>query len=333
MLTEELRKKVITVPTEKFKNSLKGKTFSILGDSTSTGGELYWGTRATNFYASSKVINTGFKDPDNCWWHYLISELGMVLLHNNSWGGRCLTVINDFDDTRFHGNGEGYGGCHIRELRALGDWSNNNGWGNGHLVEAPDYILIRLGINDFDGGKTKDSLDEKAVAYTSEPRLGDYDGSTFMEDIFPKEYLTTVYNHDFAMKEKVDPLLKDFSKAYALTIFRLQMMYPNSKIYCCTINPFDANGKRANFYPEQDDGTDHSVNYPHLVQSLTDFNNRIRQIAKPFGCGIIEHAQCGITYNNFNETMFRESDGRYLHQNKLGSKLMGQATIRALAYT
>ena len=167
MLTEELKKRIFIAPTDKFRNDLKGKTFSILGDSISTGGELAW-TYATNYYSSAEIKKTGFKI-ENCWWYYLISDLKMELMINNSWGGRCLTVINDFDSKgRKHQDEteEGFGACHIRELRKLGQWNGQNGWSSGYLVQAPDYILIRLGVNDFNGGTTCELKDDGTYTAT-----------------------------------------------------------------------------------------------------------------------------------------------------------------------
>lgn len=324
MLTETFKNKITPTADIILREPLKGKTFSILGDSTSTGGKQAW-NYSTNFYASKEGI----------WWQYLIDDLGMKLFRNNSWGGRCLTNINDFDSSRYHkdGTNEGFGGCHIRELRILGDWSGDSGWKNGHLVAWPDFIIIRLGINDFNGGAAGTlGYNNKLTIATEEPRLGDYDGTYPLEEVFPKEYFEIEYDHDFAIAEKTDSLLKDFSKAYAITICRLQRMYPKTKIYCCTMNPFDANSLN-NKYPELNNGTIAGENYPGLRQSVVDFNDRIRQLACAFGCGVIEHAQCGITYKNFTQTMYREPDGRYLHQNAEGARLMGQEAVKALAYS
>lgn len=334
MLTEEFKRRVVTPSVDTLKKKLEGKTFSILGDSISTGGELAW-TSATNYYGSSTIKGYGFKDPTDCWWHYLISDLGMELMVNNSWGGRCLTVINDFDTSgRAHKDGteEGFGGCHIRELRALGRWSGPDGWSSGHLVERPDYIIIRLGVNDFNGGYTCELNDDGTYTkvHAQEPILGDYDGTYPLEEIFSQNYFDINYRHAFAIREKTDPLLKNFSNAYALTLSRLQRMYPRTKFFCCTLSPFDANGDFG-IYPELNDGTDENgLSYHYKKSVLTDFNDRIRQLSFAFGCGVIEHATCGITYQNFKETMYKESNGRYLHPNVKGSKLMGETAVRTL---
>ena len=97
-----------------------------------------------------------------------------------------------------------------------------------------------------------------------------------------------------------------FADAYALMVYKLMSAYPSAKIFCCTL-------------PEETATSEHITDntYPRLNQNgntITDFNNVIKEIANCFGVGIIDlHKESGITFYNSSANTL---DG--LHPNKNG---------------
>ena len=141
--TEDDYKKLID--NIEFFNTLKtpfsGKKISVLGDSISTYEGYYMLPNASTYYPVSGVLT----NVDALYLKKVCDYLGMVMLVNNSWLGRCAGSIND-DDVP--------GGYQTAQINAL----SKDG-------VDPDIVFIRLGANDFN---------------QSEP-LGTYDGA----DAFP----------------------------------------------------------------------------------------------------------------------------------------------------
>lgn len=150
------------------------KTLSILGDSISTfAGYIPSGN--ANYYTGS---NCGVFSVDDTWWKKLIDALGIELLVNNSWSGSRVTTTN----------GNAAAGCMTR-CQALG--------------EAPDVIIVYMGINDFN----------------NEVALGSYDGT----GDFPETTTT-------------------FREAYAIMLNKIMTAYPTSEVWCATLPPCERNG-------------------------------------------------------------------------------------------
>lgn len=110
-----------------------GKKVSILGDSISTyKGYIPDGNKV--YYTGS---NCGVSSVAQTWWYRsLIKGLGMELLVNNSWSGRCVTNVYDATTGMINS-----GGCNEEQIDALATGGVN-----------PDVIIIRLGINDLTHG-------------------------------------------------------------------------------------------------------------------------------------------------------------------------------------
>lgn len=349
MLTEEYIKRMQpSLVSEDF----IGKTFSVLGDSISAFSQtLTWSQDdGANFNGSAKSYysNKGshhFSQPDYklMWWGYLITQLGMEIVSNNSWGGR--RVSNTQDDDGFHKNtGEGFAAFHQKEIDALNkhkiNFANNILNPSGEIiintegkvqidcragidqldqypkyiiVKNPDFIFIRMGINDFNSGTL----------------LGDYDGTTPLK------------TYDYTpLQEKTVEEYKNFSFAYATMLDRITKTYPNSKIFCCTLSPCNRTGGEEAVIPNHFPVLENLGRGPY---SLRQWNERIRQLAKAFGARIVEQENCGINYFNFNNTMIdvgEKTEGtplgtiyrQGLHPNELGQKMMGEAAVKALLY-
>jgi len=132
-------------------------------------------------------------------------------------------------------------------------------------------------------------------------QLGEYDGT---------EALPTVPDSGFAT----------FRESYATMLNRIMTTYPLARVYCCTLNACERSG---------------SVGFPEingLGESLTEYNDAIKQLAGAFGAGIIDHAACGMTYYNMSTYTgdWDSTTGKGLHPNAAGMQLIADKTIAAL---
>ena len=153
-----------------FDSTFNGKTVSFYGDSITTfAGYIPEGNAV--YYTGS---NADVSNVNQCWWKETIDALGLVLNVNNSWSGRRVSDFGRVDDAYKQAN-----------IDAISNGTD------------PDYIIIKIGVNDFNNNAT----------------LGTYDGSgTWGDDM-------TV-----------------FSNAYATMLDRIMKTYPLAKVYCCSIN-------------------------------------------------------------------------------------------------
>lgn len=132
-------------------------------------------------------------------------------------------------------------------------------------------------------------------------QIGEYDGT---------EALPTVPENGFST----------FRESYATMLNRIMTTYPLARVYCCTLNACERTG---------------SVGFPEingLGESLTEYNDAIKQLAGAFGAGIIDHAACGMTYYNMDAYTgdWDSTTGKGLHPNAAGMQLIADKTITAL---
>jgi lysophospholipase L1-like esterase len=130
--------------------------------------------------------------------------------------------------------------------------------------------------------------------------LGDYDGSTTLPS---------------------DPT--KFTDAYAMMLDRIMTTYPLAKVYCCTLMQCERTGSTG--FPETNSNGD----------SLIDWNEAIRKLAEAFGCEVLNHASCGITYYNLSEYTgdYDSGTGKGLHPNADGMSLIANQTIHEMDNT
>lgn len=125
---------------------------------------------------------------------------------------------------------------------------------------------------------------------------------------------------DYVGKGVIPEDMTQFGAAYAKMLHNIQDKYKQAKIYCMTLPAAGANTADLG-YPE--------ANSAGLYQS--EFNERIRAIARAFNCGIIEGESCGITAQNADVVMDDiKDDGWFLHPNAIGQQMIAEAVIRAL---
>lgn len=111
-----------------------------------------------------------------------------------------------------------------------------------------------------------------------------------------------------------------FREAYAIMLNKIMIAYPTSEIWVATLPPCERNGDLG--APEKNGNG----------VLLNDFNEAIRNLAKVFGAKILEHAQCGLTYQNMNLYMgdWNTSASSGLHPNASGHSLIANNDIRQL---
>ena len=98
-------------------------------------------------------------------------------------------------------------------------------------------------------------------------------------------------------------------EAISLTVKKMREAYPKAKIYLCTITMNNRGSK--NTFPPCYGG-----------KSMVSFNRAIRECAEFFGCGLLDLASCGVTYENLKTYA---PDGTHL--NAAGHELAGERAI------
>lgn len=133
--------------------------------------------------------------------------------------------------------------------------------------------------------------------YNLECPLGNYDGSTALPS---------------------DP--STFTNAYAMMLDLIMTNFPLAKVYCCTLMQCEQNGDAG--FPEINGNG----------ESLTAFNNAIRQLAHAFGAEVLDHDTCGLTYYNMAIYMgdYNPETGKGLHPNAAGHSLIANQTIHQI---
>lgn len=111
-----------------------------------------------------------------------------------------------------------------------------------------------------------------------------------------------------------------FREAYAIMLDKILTAYPTSEVWCATLPPCERNGSTG--APE--------INANNVL--LDDFNEAIRNLSQVFGAKILDHAQCGLTYENMNIYMgdWASGTGQGLHPNASGHSLIANNDIRQL---
>lgn len=130
--------------------------------------------------------------------------------------------------------------------------------------------------------------------FNRECPLGTYDGSTALPN---------------------DP--STFTNAYAMMLDLIMTNFPLAEVWCCTLMAAEKNSPTG--FPEINGNG----------ESLSQWNEAIRQLAHAFGAKVLEHGDCGITYYNLSTYMgdWSSSTHQGLHPNASGHSLMANATI------
>lgn len=109
-----------------------------------------------------------------------------------------------------------------------------------------------------------------------------------------------------------------FREAYAIMLNKILTKYKNAEVWVCTLPYCERTG--VNTFPE--------VNGNGV--SLDAWNEAIRDLAALFGVKVLEHAKCGLTYQNMDLYMGDYADGEGLHPNAAGHSLLANNDIRQM---
>lgn len=109
-----------------------------------------------------------------------------------------------------------------------------------------------------------------------------------------------------------------FREAYAIMLNRILANYPKAELWVCTLPYCERTGE--NLFPESNSNGD----------LLATWNGAIRELADLFGVKVLEHAKCGLTYQNMDLYMGDHSAGDGLHPNAAGHSLIANNAIRQM---
>lgn len=182
----------------------EGKYISILGDSISTYNN--WVPKGNRIYYFGN--NCDVQTVEDTWWKKLINTLDLELCVNNSWSGSYVTTVKSFVSA----------GC----TRRCTNLHRDNIY--------PDFIIVYLGINDFNNNVG----------------LGTYDGT---QD-FPKN-------------------TKRFRDAYAIMLRKIKSTYPRADIYVCTLPYANVFGDISSDFPTNENGTS-LVDYNNAIREIAE---------------------------------------------------------------
>ena len=156
---------------------LEGKKLSVLGDSISTYENVsnnieYNSTLSNN--AVCKYYKTGADksvELTDTYWQQLINDYNMELCVNNSWSGSFVTKSAPT-------NGVDSGGTLSNGMTRSTQLHNDN------TNTTPDYIIVNIGINDFNAGKTCGIIADFAVIEEND----------FIPSNFAESYAVMIHN-------------------------------------------------------------------------------------------------------------------------------------------
>lgn len=104
-----------------------------------------------------------------------------------------------------------------------------------------------------------------------------------------------------------------FREAYAIMLNKILTKYQTAEVWVCTLPQCERNAESG--FPE--------INGNGV--SITAFNDAIVELANAFGVKVLEHAKCGLTYQNM--PTYNPDN---LHPNKLGHSLVVNNDIRQM---
>lgn len=172
------------------------------------------------------------------------------------------------------------------------------------LIEKSEGKLELLINESWSGSRVSDN---RGVEQAGATRALNLDSNGENPNIIINFIGTNDFNYDipfgdFGGNQSPPTAISTFSDAYTVMLENESSKYPNAKIYCCTL-PFNSRG---GFPRVNSDGV-----------SLSEFNQRIRDISKLYGAEIIDLERVGINKNNINLVT-----GEGLHFNSVGMEIV-----------
>lgn len=235
------------------------------------------------------------------------------VLYNSAYKGKTLSILGDSISTYIgyipSGNANFYTGsnCGVNSV-------NDTWWMK--IINAFD---MTLNLNNSWSGSRVTGTDSSAGCMSRCQNLGTNPDVIIVYmgiNDFNNEVALGTYdgNGDFPTNTST------FREAYAIMLDKIMTAYPSTELWCATLPPCERNG---------------SIGAPEKNGNgvlLDDFNNAIRNLAQVFGAKILEHGQCGLTYENMNIYMgdWSTSANTGLHPNAEGHSLIANNDIREM---
>ena len=242
------------------------KRFSILGDSIST----FAGCNPENFrvyYEGERCEATGVRVPADTWWAQVIDHCGGELLVNGSFSGSMVEGV---------GFPAGDSAERVAALACDG--------------QAPDAVLVFIGINDYGWG----GADAQAAG------RGNALPVNLDVDALGDPQVAGLAASDAAQR---------FGVAYGMMLSRMRDAYPAADIWCCTLCPGRVAGR---------DGS--TFAYRLRGVAFDDYNEAIRVAACAHGCRLADVRALGEDYEALDGT----------HPTARGMRQLADMVVRAM---
>lgn len=227
---------------------MPAKTFSIMGDSISTF-EGCVPDGYTLFYNDERLERSGVLRPEDTWWSHAVRALGGTVLADSAWSGSMV-------------EGAGFPAASSPERAAAL---------LGPDGQAPDAVLVFIGINDYGWGGAEAQAAGRSHAM---PRC--IDPATVPEQI--------------AGAAPADAAER-FGAAYRTMLRNIRAAAPKAAVYCITLLP----------------GRTHGVDHPEFCyrlrgHHLDEYNAAIRDAAAAEGCRVADVRAFGRDYDSLEGT-------------------------------
>lgn len=223
------------------------RRFSILGDSIST----FEGCNPTGFrvfYEGERCAATGVREARDTWWAQVVDALGGELLANGSFSGSMV-------------EGAGFpAGDSAERVAAL-----------ARDRQAPDAVLVFMGINDYGWG---------GAAAQAAGRGNALPATLDLDAIEP-------HAPGCASPDAV----AGFRAAYDLLLSRLRATYPQAETWCCTLCPGRVAGEERPTFAWNLRGA-----------PFRAYNEAIRASAREHGCRVADLEAFGVDYEAVDGT-------------------------------
>lgn len=206
-------------------------------------------------------------------------------------------------------------------------------YGNGGVLPSVENTYWKIAINELgmvvgncswsgsfvSGDSTSTS---NANIGTSTKRINDLSADGINPDIVlvymgTNDFLFGKDKGEFNMSsDYVDGNISTFMNAYALLLTKIRKAYPNCKILCGTMPLQFASSPDLYI-------NNNWTSVRTKGESIPEWNDAIKEIAKAFGCGVVDFATCAI--NLHSDTLEDRC-----HPNIKGHKLMAERLIKDL---
>lgn len=227
---------------------MPAKTFSIMGDSISTF-EGCVPDGYTLFYNDERLERSGVLRPEDTWWSHAVRALGGTVLADSAWSGSMV-------------EGAGFPAASSPERAAAL---------LGPDGQAPDAVLVFIGINDYGWGGAEAQAAGRSHAM---PRC--IDPASVPEQVAGAAPANAV---------------EHFGAAYRTMLRNIHAAAPEAAVYCITLLP----------------GRTRGIDHPEFCfrlrgHHLDEYNAAIREAAAAEGCRVADVRAFGRDYDSLEGT-------------------------------